>query len=316
VDKDLNSANQNKNRKTSTPFIKDVQNAVPVQQVQPPVLKKPVQNSNLQPNIVKESPSANSSVEPSIINDSKAIVTVPDASDSKKPFVFVAIGIIVLVIVGAGGFYLYTQFTKPKELTNQELTISPKPTVAEIITPTATPNLDPTQNWKSYTDQSSGYTIKYPKEFELTGVNEGLFEGVSLSFYGPDQVKYSELADGVIFTVLALKNIEDTLEAFVLTQKSIDIEPEDIVATDTFQVVIGGRNGYEYKLSGHGTTRVMFVQNGSIITKISVQTEGLGENLINYNNNVENILETITFTSIIEDESDNEESTDSSEPST
>jgi len=311
VDKTLNSANQNS---TSTP-VGGVQSTASVQQAQQPVVNKPVQNPNLQPSVAKKPLSANSSIKPSIINDSKAIITVPDSSDSKKPFVLMAIGTTALIIVGAGGFYLYTQFTKPKELTSQELTVLPKPTVAEIVTPTTMLNLDPTQNWMSYADRSSGYTIKYPKEFELADNNEGFFEGVSLSFYGPDQVKGSELVDGTMFKVSTAKNIGDTLEAFVLTQKSIDQEPEEIVATDTAQVTIGGRNGYEYTLSGYGATRIMFIQNGSIMIKISIQTEGSGESLINYNNAVEDILETITFTNIIEDTSDSEESTSSSEPS-
>jgi hypothetical protein len=311
MDKTLSSEKQKQS--INTPPGGDVQNSSSVGQVNKPFIKNSVQNSTQQSNFPNESVSTNFSSEPPVINDSKAIITVPDSSDSKKPFVLVAIGALVLIIVGAGGFYLYTQYTKPKELVNQELTSLPKPTVEEIITPTATPQIDPMLNWISYTDQLSGYTIKYPKEFKLANLSEGFLEGISLTFSGPEQVLGSELVDGIVLKVLLAKDIGDTLEAFVLTQKSIDQEPEDVIATETTQAVIGDKTGYEYELLGTNTTRVIFVKNDSMIIRFSIQAEGTTDDIANYNEMIKDVFKTITFTSVSSEEPETKESTGSSE---
>ena len=61
------------------------------------------------------------------------------------------IGVIVLILViGAGGYFLYQKQTS-------------KPTnSSQISPPTTSPTLDETANWKTYTNAKYGYSFKYP----------------------------------------------------------------------------------------------------------------------------------------------------------
>lgn len=60
------------------------------------------------------------------------------------------IGIIVLLLViGAGGYFLYQKQVN-------------KPVATQVSYPTPSPTSDETANWKTYTNTQYGYSIKYP----------------------------------------------------------------------------------------------------------------------------------------------------------
>lgn len=67
----------------------------------------------------------------------------------------IVIGIVVLVIVAAGAFYLGKQVSTPKP---QSQTSTTQPTISQ---PSPSPTPDETANWKTYTNQGLGFTIKY-----------------------------------------------------------------------------------------------------------------------------------------------------------
>ncbi len=80
--------------------------------------------------------------------------------------IFILVGILALVVV-AGGAYYFGKSTAPKFL--------PAPVVtSQILQLTPTPDASPaptgageTANWKTYTDNTENFTIKYPESWSV-----------------------------------------------------------------------------------------------------------------------------------------------------
>ncbi len=70
--------------------------------------------------------------------------------------------LVVLVIVVAGGLVYFAFLKKPGEVA-----VSPTPTATKVAN-TATPTPDETANWKTYSDQTLGFSIKYPRDWRTT----------------------------------------------------------------------------------------------------------------------------------------------------
>lgn len=81
---------------------------------------------------------------------------------------FVPVIIIMMVLVGIAGFYLLENFKSKKSVT-----VSPLPISDSLTT-----------DWKTYSDQSGGFSINYPNEWN---VRESKSEGTLLSI---SSVKY------------------------------------------------------------------------------------------------------------------------------
>jgi hypothetical protein len=84
----------------------------------------------------------------------------------------IMIVILLLIIVAGGAYYLGKMQQKPEQVL--KATSSPEPTVLNMITSapssTAVPQASPTAslNWKIYTNNKSGFSIKYPTTLNLT----------------------------------------------------------------------------------------------------------------------------------------------------
>lgn len=66
--------------------------------------------------------------------------------------ILILVGILVIGVVAGGAYYLGKQ-------------VSPKPSPASIVTSQSTPSSVPSDeiaNWKTYTDNKYGFSIKYP----------------------------------------------------------------------------------------------------------------------------------------------------------
>lgn len=97
----------------------------------------------------------------------QAVQTSQPANKSKLPMMLIIV-FVLLIILGSGGYYfvnnskLKSQNSNPpasrgEQLKSQNLT----PTQTAILSPT--PTIDPIANWKTYTSQNDGYTLKYPQ---------------------------------------------------------------------------------------------------------------------------------------------------------
>jgi hypothetical protein len=75
------------------------------------------------------------------------------------------LGIVLLLAVAAGGYWLGTQKSIPVAKSSQP---TPLPTKVVITTPT----VDPTAGWKEYKNTRLKYALRYPRNAVLTEIGE------------------------------------------------------------------------------------------------------------------------------------------------
>ena len=81
---------------------------------------------------------------------------------SKTPL-FALIGIILVVLVGVLGFFFGISYKKPSSTQKQVYTGPPPP---------VTPTIDPTGNWKTYTNTTYKFSFNYPTNYKITPISE------------------------------------------------------------------------------------------------------------------------------------------------
>lgn len=96
---------------------------------------------------------------------------------------FIIIGVVVLVIIAAGAFYLGKQAATPEPQPSNRAATS------QII---PSPAQDETVNWKIYTNKIVGYEIKYPPFLKVTERDFGAGHRITI-------ISDMELADPAVF---------------------------------------------------------------------------------------------------------------------
>ena len=79
----------------------------------------------------------------------------------KSKLLLISGGVLLIVLVGFGGFFLGKILSQPKTSPSSISQLSPTPAPPTQI-PTPTPTTDPTANWKTYTDENTHIQFKYP----------------------------------------------------------------------------------------------------------------------------------------------------------
>lgn len=80
----------------------------------------------------------------------------PEPAKKNSPILIVAIILMLIAVLAAGGYLLWLKYFSGSGTT-------PTPTPIAIVTASPTP--DPTANWKTYGDQQSKFTFKYPTDW-------------------------------------------------------------------------------------------------------------------------------------------------------
>ncbi len=71
--------------------------------------------------------------------------------------------IAVLVVLVAGvGYFAFVKKSAPVAYQ------TPTPTVTTTVIKTTSPTVDPTANWKTYSNQTYGYEVKYPNNWKVS----------------------------------------------------------------------------------------------------------------------------------------------------
>lgn len=90
-------------------------------------------------------------------SQSAHLQTPTDEHEHKGKLPIIIGGILVLLIVGIGIFYVWEKNDKQIDQNNLIQTT--------VIQPSANPTLDPTTNWKTY--NKHGYSFRYPQDWKL-----------------------------------------------------------------------------------------------------------------------------------------------------
>jgi hypothetical protein len=236
------------------------------------------------------------------VDTGNSVITTSKNDTSKKSVATGVIVLLFLIILGAGGFYLYMQYSTPKQSQDQQLTNLP-PVINQPTQPLTTPTILPTK-LETYTDKVNGYAIDYPSDFILADYQEGDYQGISLTYLGEGQVRpQSELVDGIVIKTLVITDNSEDLEGYVIAQKAKEADSDEITVSDISQVLMSDRAGYQYTISGQGDYRVIYVENGGKFIRITTNIQAEALDLADYQKKTEEIINTITFTTIAEDDS-------------
>ena len=130
--------------------------------------QNPTENIPVQNPAVEETP-------PSQVYTAPQSSTPPPSPKSFLPNKIIFIIVILLILLGLSGTYLALN-SKPK----------PGPVVSKA-TPTSipTPTVDPTADWKVYTNTEAGYQISYPQNISIRESRLENVESVELGSYLP-----------------------------------------------------------------------------------------------------------------------------------
>ncbi len=176
-------------------------------------------------------------------------VVQPVAIAKTNYLTIVGVALICSLIFGFGGYYLGKQSSNSKYVNNE---VQTNPTATPYVnSPTSTTNpsstLDPTANWKTYTNSEVGFRFKYPSEWKTqTGIpNSGL---ISL-----------ETSHGNRFFVWFSQSV--TLAEWLEETQSGKIIGKKTIGDYTFTVVQGGLmfDSLEYVVDVKGKGIIRFV---------------------------------------------------------
>lgn len=186
--------------------------------------KKAVQEIPPQPNQPVQQPDTPQPITPVLSKDPK-----PQGLGRSKGILWIGVVLLVVALVGAGAYYLGSRRTVPT--TNLEL--------ASTQTPTPTP--DPTANWKTYTSNRAGFSLKYPTSLPIETRLCGGTCLEDLSFTPNPFAGSSSIAVVLAFKDPRIKTLDDYKNIFIKNDSSII----NVQAAN-----IGGNTAVSYKLSG------------------------------------------------------------------
>lgn len=170
---------------------------------------------------------------------------------NQKGFFPIMIGMIILLIVVAGGaYYLGTQNSKsnlPSTSQSNQPTVSPTENSQyppSTITPS--PTSGTMVNWKSYISTKAKYSFKYPPEWPLVSVPESpqctvcIETFVFSPAYNPNSGD-TNIAVIQVFKESNIKSLDDYVNIHVKGDQS---------KVDLKYTTVGGERAVSYKLSG------------------------------------------------------------------
>jgi hypothetical protein len=226
---------------------------------------------------------------------------LPPGTPEKTPrstrnlLIGVLLGAALVAIGGLASFLLLKNTNQPESTSTTSLTPTPTPTP----TPSPTTKPDPTAGWKTYTNESQGFTLKYPPEATATESNAPAEFGkpgltaIRFHFTGPDQKEGTELADGYslslgVFNKAPMTTIKEFADQYSVVDENVASK------TALKAVTINGMNGFVTTVSGLGTFDYYFFPFGEMQNKAlwitTVSNSNATATKAKYDDNLELIL--------------------------
>lgn len=195
------------------------------------------------------------------------------------------IGIISAIILSAGAFYLLKKPTSPTA-SNPVVQSQPTPTPAPADETLYTED-SRSANWKTYTNTSDHFTIKYPSEWRIESIG-------NTATFGPGITGVTEQQNSRMTIQTEVPN-PSTGIIDATTYKDKVIEAQDIDRVTA--ILIDGVNGFKLELNNFGTKQEMIVfDRDNVIYYIVFGQAGKPEISGTDKKTYEQILSTFKFT--------------------
>ncbi len=185
---------------------------------------------------------------------------------------FVVLPVIIITLVGIIGYLVYQNSQLRKGGVNT------LPTVTNIATTlqNPSPTIDPTVNWKTYTNPRYKFTFKYPRSLTVTNYTDWMYDAVRLEYY--QETSSSTASPNVSKTQTKIntgspKSAEILLDMVEVTDTSstaekysneiYNTEKTDKLVSVAYSPIkttlISGRNAYYFEKTNSQVTKEIFV---------------------------------------------------------
>jgi hypothetical protein len=194
-----------------------------------------------------------------------APVPIPPLTNWTKIILLSVLGLVVV----AGAFLIGVQVGKNQTSNQQPIAEEPTATPTQIVVSpttiptspvTATPTIDPTANWKTYTNKEYNLTIKYPSDAKLRiSQSESNDKMLLVAFDSPNAVFDRLFKSGGYSFEISMQTQKNfnTLNEYLLFQKEHSMYEE--VLPKTYNNV----NGYTFK-NDKGYSGLNFTYRGFV----------------------------------------------------
>jgi len=140
--------------------------------------------------------------------------TVAPQPTKKKNIPAIVLSILLVLALGVAGYFAYTYYQHQIPSITLTDTINPTPSPSPTSSLIPTPN--PTTNWKTYTNNTEGFSIKYPPDYTYQEIND----------LGPQSFRVN------------FSNSSETISAFQITTTPANIPeyPNDLPPTGSYSL--------------------------------------------------------------------------------
>ena len=166
----------------------------------------------------------------------------------QKGFTPIIILLLIVAVLGAAGYFAYSRGYTNSFLPKPSPIITPRPLLTPLPTPKPTSTPDPTANWKTYTNTTYKYSLKYPSDWEVQGEGgEDPTQAFAPNFSSTCNFNGGDRCANLVISLIGGYKEGENLEYYFNIGSNNDshIRTQDIISEK--DIVVGGEKALEIK---------------------------------------------------------------------